>query len=225
MPTSPTDIVHLAFTHHRIGVHDRPAAAADLASPAVLRPFFDVSGLSAVDQKRSLGLAYFQAADEQKDAAAKSRYARKGLDLMESAMSAGLREGLLEASLAWLRFEMRLDGFAPLAQSALGYPDLPAQERCNALFLLGADQARQGRHAAAAETLRRLTRLRRHPVDWLLLADCESHLGHEAAARQAQETAVGINPRLWRVHQRLAEHHRRQGDDRRAAWHEQRATP
>jgi hypothetical protein len=229
MPTSPTDIAHLAFTHHRIGVHRRPAAAAGDATTAggaaALQSFFDLSRLDVVDQRRSLGLAYFQAADEEKDAATKAVYARRALDLMERAESAGLREGLLDASLAWLRFEMGLDGYVPFAERALHYPDLGAQERCNALFLLGADLAQQGRHADAAERLRRLTQLRRHPVDWLLLADCEAGLGHEDAALQAQETAARINPRLGRVHQRLAEHYRQQGDAERAAFHQARVVP
>jgi hypothetical protein len=230
MPTSPTELQHLAFTHHRIGIHNRATPENDRAAsaphpPAVLRSFFDQSRWSEVERQRTLGLAYYQVADEEKEAGPKAQYSRWALERMEGTQSAGLRDSLLDASVGWLRFGMGLDGVVPPVERALQDPNLAAQERCQSLFLVSAGQMSQGRHEAAAETLRRLTGLRRHPVDWLMLGDCEARLGHQDAAVAAQETAVRINPRDWRSHQRLAEHYRRQGDARRAAWHEQRAVP
>ena len=192
---------------------------------AVLQSFFDLSGLGDIERDRSLGLAYFQVADDQKERDAKDRYARRATRLMERARSDGLRDSRLDASLAWLRFEMGTGAVLPLAESALLDPALGTHERCTAMFLISATQASQGNSAAAAERLRQLTRLRRHAIDWLLLADCEANLGHEAAATEARESAVRINPRLRRVRLQLAEHYRRQGDEKRAAWHEKRAVP
>jgi len=73
--------------------------------------------------------------------------------------------------------------------------------------------------------LRQLIRLRRHSVDWLLLADCERALGNEGAFLEALQNAVRLNPRLWKVHRYLAQHYRQQGNQERAVWHEQRAVP
>ena len=67
--------------------------------------------------------------------------------------------------------------------------------------------------------------MRRHALDWLLLATCERALGDENAAEEALVAAVRINPRGWTVHRYLADHFRQQGDAERAAWHEQRAVP
>ena len=48
-----------------------------------------------------------------------------------------------------------------------------------------------------------------------MLADCEQHTGGDNTA--ALETAVRINPRLETVHQHLAEHYRKQGDEEKVA--------
>ena len=68
-------------------------------------------------------------------------------------------------------------------------------------------------------------RLRRHPLDRLNLAGCLQALGDEAGAQEALEEATRISPRLWNVHQNLAEFYRQQGDTKRADWHQQRAVP
>ena len=53
MPRSPTEIPHLAFTHHRIGIHGNTATGSDPGSVDLeLKPFLDLSRLSSVDLKR-----------------------------------------------------------------------------------------------------------------------------------------------------------------------------
>ena len=132
---------------------------------------------------------------------------------------------MLDASLGRLRFETGRGEFLSDAESALKDADLGGEYRCMALILVASSQANEGRPQDAIDTLHRLTRLRRHPSDWLLLADCEKRVGDQTAALQALETAVSIDPRLWRVHQDLADQYRRQGNAERAAWHQQRAVP
>jgi hypothetical protein len=228
MPRSPTEVPHLAFTHHRVGIHDRGhAGGGSAARPggAELRPFFDLSRLGDVDRKRSLGLGYVLAAEQEKDAWRKARYQEQALALLSEVAGGGLRDPVLDASLAVLRCSMRLDDWVADARRALAQPDLGSLDRANVLFLVAGADAQEGRPAEAARALRELTRARRHPIDWLLLAQCEEELGNQAAAEKALTTAVGINPRLWTVHKRLAESYRRQGDAKRAAWHQQRAVP
>jgi hypothetical protein len=223
MPTAPTDIPHLAFTHHRIGVHDRTGPAP--AGGGTLRPFGDLSRLSAIDRGRSLGLAYFEAADRARDAGSRARYQERALGLLSDARAEGLRDGLVDASLARLHHESRLGDALSFAESALAHPDLAPQDRCNALYILAEGRAREGRHAEAITVLRQLTRLRRFPVDWLLLADEEGAVGNGTGSVAALETATRIDPRLWKTHQKLADYYQRQGDEKRAAWHRQRAVP
>ena len=122
-------------------------------------------------------------------------------------------DAAVDASLARLRFDLRLDQVEPHAAAALARPECAGQDRCNALFLLAEARAGQGRPGEARDALRELTRLRRHEADWLLLADCEKALGSEEGVVDALTAAVRINPRLWKAHRHLAEHYRRRGDE------------
>jgi predicted CXXCH cytochrome family protein len=229
MPRSDTEIPHLAFTHHRIGVFEKPPVApkdyaGSSGGPGVLRPFLDLSRLSAIDRKWSLGLAYLDMVKPQRDVTHMGDYQQRALELLSEVRSEGLRDPVLDISLAVLRFDLGLDNYLPLSESALTHPKLSALDRCTALYLRANTHARQGRHKEAAAAILEMTRLRRNPVDWLLLADCQKALGDPAAV-DSLEMAVRITPRLWKIHQYLADHYRRQGDKKRAAWHERRAVP
>jgi tetratricopeptide (TPR) repeat protein len=226
MPQAATDIPHLAFTHHRIGVHDRPSPGpAAVRGEEVLRPFFDLSRLSEPDRNRSLGMGWVEVAAHAKSAADRDHYLEQALVLLTRARTAGLRDSSLEAVLAGVRFDLRLDDSRPYAERALADPALGGEKRCNALFLIADAELKQGHTREARDVLRQLTEYRRHPMDWMLLAGCAAELGDQDAATAALETAVRINPRLVSVHLQLAEHYRRRGDLQRAAWHQQRAVP
>ncbi|MCI0681927.1 MAG: hypothetical protein L0Y71_07470 [Gemmataceae bacterium] len=231
MPRSPTEIPHLAFTHHRIGIHDKPPSLPDDPDRAhdgfgVLKPFLDLSRVKGLDEKRSLGLGYLEAANRQKDEATAMRYRELALRLLTEARDAGLRDGALDAALARLRFDMELDdGVLELAQSALALGNLDGQDHCNALFLVADMLARQGRRGEAIPYLEKLGRLRRHSIQWLLRADCERDAGNRPGMIDALRTAVAINPRLWKAHLSLADHYRSAGDAMRADWHKRRAVP
>lgn len=152
-------------------------------------------------------------------------HSRRALELLSAARAAGLRDGELDASLAQLCFHRKVGEPLDLAQSALRYPNLAGQSRCDALFVLAREQAARGNYEEAIAALGELTQLRRYVFDWLYLANYRRAVGEEAAAREAILTAIRINPRQWDVHRYLAEQYRRQGDNERAAWHQQRAVP
>jgi hypothetical protein len=227
MPTAPTEIPHLAFTHHRIGVHRGPpvTTAAPATSGEGLRAVLDLSHLSETDRARSLGLGYLEAANRSKEPDRAARFREEGLRLLSGVREAGLRDPAVEVGLGRLRFDLGLGGAGKHAVAALADPGLAGQDRCTALFLLADEYHTGGRNREAVEALHELTRLRRHPTDWLLLADCEGALGNQAGKEEALESATRINPRLWKVHQYLAEQYRRRGDRDRADWHQQRAVP
>lgn len=227
MPRAPTEIPHLAFTHHRIGIHAQ-GVAPDHGSgnpDAELKPFLDLSRYSKADQRRSLGLAYLTAAGTEKDPKQAVRFRNRALDFLSAMHETGLRDGKLEAGLARVRFELELGRTAPHAQLALGQPDLNGTARSESLFLLADELARQGNAREAAAAFHDLTKIRRASVDWVLLAECERSLGNRAAADESLQNAVRINPRLWKVHEELAEKFRRQGDESRAEYHRKRAVP
>lgn len=230
MPQTPTDIPHLTFTHHRIGVHhdrsmSQPVSSDTTPPKSALREFLKSPTMSSIDRERSLGLAYLEAAGRETSSQRIDSLQRLALGLLTSVRSAGLEDPAVDAGLARLRFDLSLPGVEPFAESVLNQPAASVNDRCITSFLLADTRAAQGRHAEAVPALRALTRVRRHPADWLLLSDCERALGHEAAAEEALETATRIRPRLWQAHQHLAEYYRRIGNTERADWHLRRAVP
>jgi hypothetical protein len=226
MPRATTEVPHVAFTHHRIGVHE-PSADANEAGPdsGNLQPFRELTRLGEIDRKRSLGLAYAEAAMREDDLFNAQRCAEKAMLLLTEVRNAGLRDAYVDASLTKLRAKMHPDEVLSLAESALAHAELAGPERGDVMFLRADALARQGNFEAAVATLHDLGRLRRSATDWLVLADCRRAQGDNDAAIAAFEAAVRINPRLWKVQRRLAEHYRRLGDAAKAAWHEQRAAP
>lgn len=227
MPRTPTDIPHMTFTHHRVGIHNasEKSEAAPATKPGTLRPMFDVSILSESQQQRSLGLAYFELSINESDVAYRGHYQRLALNLLSQARLSGEVDGPADVLLAQLRMQAGLLDVQRYAQAALADPELTGQDLCNALFLTADAQIRERRYRQALATLDRMNTLRRNSTQWLLKSQCEQALGNPAGQEQALLSAVRINPRLWKVHTQLAEIHRRRGDERGAEFHEARAVP
>jgi hypothetical protein len=221
MPTSPTDIPHLAFTHHRVGVHESKAAGAKESdeTPGVLQPFSDVSRLSDIDQKRSLGLAYLDLAIHEERPVRRTNYQRQAYQLLEDSQAAGLKDGYVDSALASLRFEFGAGETFSLAVSSLEDKRLDGIERCNSLFLAAEALYRQERYEEALATLNLLGEMRRHSVQWLLAAQCQQKLNNQPAAVEALLKATQINPRNVQAHQYLTDHFRKTGNPSRAQWH------
>ncbi|MFM7149480.1 MAG: hypothetical protein ACKO23_06520, partial [Gemmataceae bacterium] len=231
MPTSPTDIPHMAFTHHRVGHHKpdankKPDEADSRSEPASLKPFLDLSRLSEIDQKRSLGLGYVEAALKVKNPEMSTEYRQRGRQMLQQVRQDGLRDPVMDAFLAQL-----LEGESPemilsLAKSALSQDQgVGGHSRCGSLMLLAMNQMRSGAPNEARDALRQLVKLRRQSMDWVLLGQVEAKLGNRDGEREALEQATRINPRLWQVHQYLADLYVKQGNKDKAAYHKQRAVP
>ena len=56
------------------------------------------------------------------------------------------------------------------------------------------------------------------------LPEAERAVG-DAAYIESLESAVRINPRLWKVHASLVQHYRQKGDRKKAEYHQKRAAP
>jgi len=224
MPRSETDIAHLAFTHHRIGIHaKKPDQERTPAGPAALKPVLDLGRLGAVERARSLGLANLEMADKQRTPQLAAPYLTRTIDALTAVSDQGLRDPELLAALDLARF--LLARTAPANESLLNHADLSPSSRCGVLFAHAYAHVQNGAPEAALPYLRELTRLRRHATDWLLLAGSLQATGAGAAAIAALEQSVRINPRLWQAHRQLAEHYDQRGEKQRAAWHQRRAVP
>ena len=229
MPRSPTDIPHLAFTHHRVGIHRHPPTAPPAVdakdTPGELQPLLPLPALSELDKQLTLGEAYRLLPLRSKHGTHKAVYQQRALGLLTGVHEAGLRNADLEASLAQLCFDMKVGEPLEYAERALGFPDLAGQGRCDALFVKAQILAERGNHTEAIAALRELTQLRRYVFDWLFLANYTRAIGEETAALDALKMAIRINPRQWDVHRYLARYYREQGNAEQAAWHEKRAIP
>lgn len=230
MPTGNTDIPHLAFTHHRVGIHKPASASADdnkkeNTAPGELKPFLDFSRLGEIDQKRSLGLAYYDLALHTEDPKLVVQYRQRALDLLMEVHAAGLREGPMSAAIASLRFDLHLGDIVSFANDALSDGELAGMDRSNALFLIADTLYREGRYLETLEVLKPLNESRRHSVHWLLKAQCEEALGRTDEMVQSLDAALRINPRIGEAHRFLADYYRKKGNSSRADWHQRLASP
>jgi hypothetical protein len=230
MPRGATDIQHVAFYHHRIGIHKKqePAPSAPQgnarAGREALEPFHDLSRYGELDRKRLLGLAYSKAGLER----GIESYNLRANQLLTLVWNNGLRDGAVAAGLARVRYwvAQRVGDPDPevreFCETALQDPDLPGEDRCDLLFLLADGERRRGRLEEAAKYIRENIKLRRHSGDWTFLARCESALGRADESLKLLEHAATISPADARLRRQLVDLYEKQGNRERADYHRQR---
>jgi hypothetical protein len=193
MPTSDTDIPHLAFTHHRIGIHPpRPESPTAARSEKGLVPLSDLSAFSELDRQRNLGLAHVYAAEDEAEPERAREHEVRAYEILRTVWAEGLRDVEVAAALALLAGRAGHDA-GPYVQYALSQPDAPPMARINTLLASAAWHAERGELARALASARELVRLRRASGDWRLLSFLASHLGEHAEARAAWEYAAEID--------------------------------
>jgi tetratricopeptide (TPR) repeat protein len=225
MPRGSTEVPHVAFTHHRIGLHQTPLSPqgpGDAAGLGELRPILNISGLGEIDRKRSLGLAYVDWLDLQQDHAKRQSCRTRATALLSEVRAEGLRDPSVEVMLA--RLTADAERLLPFADAATPENVSPLH-RIPALSICGEFLANQQRYAEAVTLSRQLVRLRRVSNDWQVLAYCERNLGNTQQSVEALEKAVSIDTRLDEVRKLLAPYYRQKGDMQRANWHERRLAP
>jgi hypothetical protein len=195
MPTSDTDIPHLAFTHHRIGIHPpRPEDQTVTHQERGLIPLSDQSAFSELDRRRSLGLAYVYAADDEAEQGKARDHAMRAYEILREVWSAGLRDVEVAAALALLAGRSGHDA-GEYVQFALSQPDAPPMARINTLLASAAWHAERGELAKALASARKLVELRRVSGDWRLLSFLAGHGGQHAEAKAAWDYADVIDGR------------------------------
>lgn len=222
MPQSSIEIPHVAFTHHRIGIHrPSPHAAAidgqeaEEQSVSELAPLADVSRLSEIERDRCLGLAYLEHAQRQRGAAAQDSY-RRAVQLLESVRKRGLRDACVDAGLARI-YGIESPGRAKeLAMAALENDRIPPSERTVALAVLGVVQYNALEWEPGIESFQELVGLRRHPDDWTLLGLCQILVGDESGAIKSLRRAGEINPYQTELYLRMARLYEQRGQNESA---------
>ncbi|HUG70013.1 MAG TPA: cytochrome c3 family protein [Pirellulaceae bacterium] len=221
MPRGKTDVPHVAFTHHRIGIHE-PSAEAEKTDSDGWRPLvalLDIAHLAKVDRNRALGLAYIQYSRDHDHDESSQPYLTEARPLIASCLA----EGLIDAPIALAQAELAsLAGDVASAErwarTTLTASDLKSTERAAALRLLVGIALQNNRIAEATSYLTELTRLRRDPRDWVLLGVCRQRAGDIAAAVSAFERLLQIDPAQPETYQLLAPLYRAQNKPELENW-------
>jgi hypothetical protein len=98
MPTSPTDVLHVAATHHRIAIHNDESTAADRREMGDLIPLGDISHLPKLEQDRCQGLGYLQVSLVEGDPRLSEAYRVRSRDMLEEVKTRGLQDPVVDGS-------------------------------------------------------------------------------------------------------------------------------
>ncbi len=224
MPKSPTaDIPHIAFTHHRVGIHAPDQNTPDVPENRELQPIVKPSSLNSMDSDRCLGLAYISLSDQAVQESDVRQARDKGRKLLEQVLTAGGGDAEVEAVLA-LCYRHENPALAiEYAKKALNRDDVSSNTRVDVLWLAGSASYDAGNIGQAIPFLEELRRLQRDAETCLLLDICYEQQGRFGDSLKAAQQAAGISP--WRadLQQRLAHLYSRNGQTGLATEHTQRA--
>jgi predicted CXXCH cytochrome family protein len=220
MPKTPSDVPHVAATHHRVGIHMQPAEAAENEDELVeLLPLSDVSQLPKSEQHRNLGLAYLQLSVKEANADQANEFRLRARSQLHSARRQLPRDGeLLGALASCASFDEPRQAIV-LAEDALKQNNLTPRGRVRTMFALCDAYCREQQLDKALPWFEQLVLLRRQGGDWFRLAVCRDAAGDLDGAVAAAVTAVEIMPAEPRFHELLVEISNKQGNLKLAAEH------
>ena len=198
MPQVKTDIPHIAFTHHRIGIHKGDDFEGEaLATTGRLVPFGDVSHLSADEQQRCLALAYVELADKQPNPELARNYQNQALQLLQQLQSTHSvkHDGDVMAAMARFAWESQQPAvaiqYAIQAIDSLAVSDGP---RVNSLLIAGDSFLQLGQSPKSLPYLEKLVQLRRRSQDWYLLGIAQFQSGQKELGITSLQHAIDIQP-------------------------------
>ncbi|MGE5194757.1 MAG: cytochrome c3 family protein [Deltaproteobacteria bacterium] len=217
MPQVATDIPHIAFTHHRIGVHSKEPWTRPSVGPGAVVAFDDGPHLPQIDRDRNLGLAWLEVSEKQPVAAVREAYRARAVSLLEGVRGRGLNDPEVTAALARIAWEHDPRSALRLAREALQSQVLSPRSRVNSLFVAGDAALRVNQTEAAVAAFEELVGMRRHSEDWLLLGLCRQRSGDLQGTRRDLERAAAIAPFRPEIREALAAVHEQLGNSREAA--------
>lgn len=228
MPQSSTDIAHVAFTHHRIGIHTAASGTQKLAEDSAgyreLVPVLDISHLAEIDRDRARGIANLQYHRDHERHSSSQLYLDQARTLIDAVVNQGLIDPYLALGRAELSGESGDIGSADhWARYTIAMDGVCGKEKSSALRLLAGIALQAGRISEARDYLEELTILCRDPRDWFLLGVCQQQLGNIQEAITAFERVLAIDPAQPETYEILAPLYRSQGKSEREEWSLQRA--
>jgi predicted CXXCH cytochrome family protein len=225
MPRGDTDIPHVAFTHHRIGLHWAHSAKKEHTGTPELVTDADLTHLDPIENQRNLGIAYLKLTENESPETVQfsTVFAERARINLDAVYSAGLRDGLTLTSLADCYRMTDPDRAGRYAKEALQANDLSPEARAKALLLLSDYYLKEKDYPAAIGLLEDLVRRRRFAEDWRLLGAAYQLDYEPQKALSALKQALAIRPTRHDVHAAIADVYFQQGDWVRAREHRQKA--
>jgi predicted CXXCH cytochrome family protein len=218
MPSTTTDIPHVAATNHRIAIHV-PHSEAIRPLEAGLKPVSSVSHLSGAEQGRALGLAYLQVSLQESDPARSDKFRLRARDELRRVEREFSSDACVLAARALIASLDKPAETVAFAERALRQNPLTPATRVRALFSLSDAYWRQQRTDLALPGLEELIGIRRQAADWYRLGVCRYRSGDLPAAASAARVAVEIMPDRPQFHELFAEILEKQGERKLAAEH------
>ncbi len=201
MPQVPTDIPHIAFTHHRIGIHGMSKAEPkESSATAILVPFYPISeslisDKSPGESSRNLALAYLELADKQTSLELAAQYRQMAAEMLQDLLGTEMADGEVYAALARLAWEQDAPNPAiQFSQLALSSTELSSGARMNSLLVAGDSHLQLNQSELAVTELRQLTNLRNRSQDWWLLGIALYQSGSKQEGLAALAKAIAVQP-------------------------------
>ncbi|MCP4174839.1 MAG: hypothetical protein GY758_29170 [Fuerstiella sp.] len=225
MPSAPTEVPHVAFTHHRIGIHrsiDLRAEVGD-ASAKLIQPVLDDTSLTEADRARCRGLGALRVFLGHSDAT-NEQTLRIAQESLQRAWDLGAGDADVAAGLATIAFEVGWsEKIEDWARQALRLDQTASEARSSALSLLSELQFRQGKYDKAFRGFQELTKIRRDARAWFFRGVAAQNLNDTTEAIMSLQKSVEINPRNHAAHVALAALFELNGDQRLRDQHKQTA--
>jgi hypothetical protein len=202
MPRGDTEVPHIAFAHHRIGIH-RPKPVPQPSGTPELVPTDDVSHLGPRDRQRNLGLAYLDASHKPECASFAETFVDRARVLLEEVDAAGLHEGETLVALAEIYYDSdpaRSRGYARRAYELKG---ISAERRAGVLQHLAICEIEEDHYSAGIDLLKELVLLRRQSEDWGRLGMSYRLSNKPREALMALRNALEIRPDDIIIHAEL----------------------
>lgn len=221
MPSAPTEVPHVAFTHHRIGIHrqDQSESQSAQAVDHSLIALLDETGLSEADRMRCRGLGMLRVflGDPK---ATNMETLRSAQESLQQAWNLGAADADVASGLATVALEVGWSAkIEEWARTALTLDPTPSEARSSALALLAELQFQQGDYEAALQGFKELTTIRRDARAWFFRGIAAQNLDDTAEAILSLQKSIEINPRNHAAHVALSALFKLKGDNSKQDYH------
>lgn len=219
MPKQDTEVVHSAFHHHRIGIHDEEDVAAREVI-AGLSPVLKVDSLTENERRRCAALAKVQAFREQPGNPSFRNYPVEAIGELVKLKEAGVDDPELNAVLGGLAQEQGQSAIGNLlARQVRKQQRAPTRNRIVATRQLATQAFQQRQFDDAARLFGEVVGMQREATDYYYLGVSENNAGNFIGAIDALNRSIQIDPSQDAAHLALQAIYQARRDTEKSRYH------